>query len=108
MSPSRRRRAARAILGASILLGAVGVAPTAVRAEADGPDFYRVRGLAAGDMLNLRRGPGEGFEIIVGLPEGAAVDIHSRETHGGTEWCLVGLRESPQLQGHVACRFLGE
>lgn len=106
-SPARRRCAVPA-LGAALLAVAAGLAPAAVRAEADGPDFYRVRGLAAGDMLNLRRGPGERFEVIVGLPEAAAVDMLGRETHGATDWCLVGFREAPALHGYVACRYLGE
>lgn len=31
--------------------------PGAPRAEADGPDYYRVRGVAANDVLNIRAEP---------------------------------------------------
>ena len=82
--------------------------PATSHAEVDGPDFYRVVGVAADDMLNLRRGPGMQFETIVGLPAGREVNLLSRETHGTTDWCLIALRETPDLQGFVACRFIGE
>jgi uncharacterized protein YraI len=97
-------RRIRLAVAASLAL----LSPAPVLATADGPDFYRVVGVAANDMLNLRRGPGTSFETIVGLPNGREVDLLSRETHGGTQWCLVALRETPQLQGFVACRYLGE
>ena len=79
--------------------------PLPATATADGPDFYRVVGVAAEDYLNLRRGPGTGYEVIVGLPPGSEVDLISRESNG---WCLIALRETPALQGYVSCRYIGE
>ncbi|MEX5729149.1 uncharacterized protein Ga0609869_002502 [Rhodovulum iodosum] len=95
-------RSTRAALG---LAAALALTPAVAGATADGPDFYRVTGVAADDMLNLRRGPGTGFEVIVGLPPLREVNLLSREGNG---WCLVSLRETPQLQGYVSCRYLGE
>lgn len=90
----------RGAFAAALLL-----APLAAGATADGPDFYRVVGVASDDMLNLRRGPGTQYETIVGLPPGRELDLLSREPNG---WCLVALREAPQLQGFVSCRYIGE
>ncbi len=101
------RPARRGLTGMFAIAIAAGV-PAATHAEADGPDFYRVVGVAADDMLNLRRGPGMQFETIVGLPAGREVNLLSRETYGTTDWCLIALRETPDLQGFVACRFIGE
>ena len=44
----------RLLLSAVILLGALSLGDVA-RAEADGPDFYRVAGVASGDVLNMRQ-----------------------------------------------------
>jgi uncharacterized protein YraI len=87
------------------LAAALACAPGALLATADGPDYYRVVGVASNDMLNLRRGPGENYETIVGLPNLREVNLLSREGNG---WCLVSLRETPQLQGYVSCRYIGE
>jgi len=89
------------VISIGVLSGVTGQA----LATADGPDFYRVVGVAADDMLNLRRGPGTRFETIVGLPPGRELKLLSREGNG---WCLVSMRETPQLQGYVSCRFIGE
>lgn len=91
----------RAVLAVAALL----LVPVVAGATADGPDFYRVVGVAPDDMLNLRRGPGTAFETIVGLPPGREVNLLSREANN---WCLVSLRETPQLQGYVSCRYIGE
>jgi hypothetical protein len=40
----------------------------AVRAEADGPDHYRVTGVAAGDVLNLRAEPSAGAKKVAEIP----------------------------------------
>lgn len=106
----KRKPAAAAALRASLLAAALAplAFPAPARAEADGPDFYRVTGVARDDMLNLRRGPGTRYETIVGLPPAREVNLLSRERHGETDWCRVSLRETPQLQGFVACRFIGE
>lgn len=90
---------------ASLLALAMAFQAAPALATADGPDFYRVVGVASDDMLNLRRGPGTNYETIVGLPPGRELNLLSREGNG---WCLVALREAPQLQGYVSCRYIGE
>jgi uncharacterized protein YgiM (DUF1202 family) len=84
---------------------ALALVPGPVRATTDGPDVYRVVNVARDDMLNLRRGPGTRSAVIVGLPPGRQVNLLSREPNG---WCLISMRETPQLQGYVNCRFIGE
>lgn len=103
----RRHRGISAALAGLMPLAVLLAAGQAGAAEEE-PEFYRVVGVAEDDMLNLRRGPGVQFETIVGLPNGREVNLLSREIQGSTEWCLVSLRETPQLQGFVACHFLGE
>lgn len=93
-------------LSCMVLAGALfALSPLPAFATADGPDYYRVVGIASDDMLNLRRGPSTSYEVIVGLPAGREVNLLSREGNG---WCLISLREAPDLQGYVACRYLGE
>lgn len=92
-------------LRGALLAGTMACSAVGAWATADGPDFYRVTGVAADDMLNLRRGPGTGEDVIVGLPNGREVDLLRRDPNG---WCLVALREAPDLQGFVACRYIGE
>ena len=42
--------------------------PSSVRAEADGPDYYRVRHVAANDVLNMRSGPSPSAPKIGEIP----------------------------------------
>ena len=42
----------------------VALAPSPARAEADGPDFWEVSGVAPGDTLNMRMGPGTEYMVI--------------------------------------------
>lgn len=94
--------------GVALTMATLTVWPSTVGATADGPDYYRVVNVAEDDMLNLRRGPGTDFEVIVGLPPGREVTLLSREGGDASGWCLVSLRETPELQGYVSCRFIGE
>lgn len=57
MATGLKTRSGRlAALGAALAV-MLGVTATAVRAEADGPDYYRVRGVAANDVLHIRAEP---------------------------------------------------
>jgi len=57
------------ILGTVGMLSAAGA--NAVHACADGPDTWRVKGVASNDVLNVRSGPGLGFGVIGTLPHNA-------------------------------------
>ncbi|MEM0934982.1 MAG: SH3 domain-containing protein [Pseudomonadota bacterium] len=65
-----------------------------------------VVGLDRGDMLKLRAGPGTGFRVIVGLPEGTTLINRGCDRVGGTPWCEVSLAEVRRLRGYVSGHYL--
>lgn len=67
---------------------------------------YEVFGVEDGDMLKLRAGPGIGFNVIVGLPNGTALRVHSCEQTGDTRWCRVSLQRARGLKGFVSWAYL--
>ena len=67
---------------------------------------YEVFGVEDGDMLKLRAGPGIGFNVIVGLPNGTALQVHNCEQTGGTRWCRVSLQRARGLKGYVSWAYL--
>lgn len=94
-------------------------------ATADGPDAWRVTGVSASDVLNVRVGPGTGYFVISALPHnargiqlGTCVPTVTREQYfalseaaqqrlnGYSAWCVV-IYEGQQL-GWVNRRFLTE
>ena len=86
-----------------IFLGAFGkVEP----AEAGSLGRYEVHGVGDDDMLKLRGGPGIGFSVIVGLPNGTVVRVHSCQQTGGTRWCRVSLQRARGLKGYVSWAYL--
>lgn len=87
----------------SLLSGAIlEVAP----ANAASLGRYEVHGVAEDDMLKMRAGPGTGYDVIVGLPNGAVVRVHSCQQTGGTRWCEVSLERARGLRGHVSWAYL--
>ncbi|WP_432653409.1 SH3 domain-containing protein [Ruegeria atlantica] len=57
-------------------------------------------------MLKLRAGPGVGFNVIVGLPNGTVLGVHSCEQTGGTRWCRASLQRARGLKGYVSSAYL--
>lgn len=95
-----------------------------VHAEADGPDAWRVTGVAPHDVLNMRMGPGTGYMVIGslgpyarGLKSITCVPLLSMQIWDGlseaqraalpSRWCLVQHPESGQ-SGWIAGRFMTE
>lgn len=68
--------------------------------------LYEVYGVEEGDMLKMRGGPGTGYIVIVGLPNGTALRVHSCEQTGGTRWCRVSLQRARGLKGYVSWAYL--
>lgn len=66
-----------------------------------------VRGVEDNDLLKLRRGPGLDQEIILGLPNGTALQRHRCGDVAGKLWCKVSLREKPSVTGYVSADYLG-
>ncbi len=65
-----------------------------------------VKGVDEGDMLKLRSGPGLGYRVVVGLPNGTQLRNHGCDRVGGTPWCKVSLRDVRQLKGYVSGHYL--
>ncbi|WP_422025845.1 SH3 domain-containing protein [Roseovarius sp.] len=65
-----------------------------------------VAGVEAGDMLKLRAGPGLGYEVIVGLPNGTVVRTGACNRVGGTVWCEAALDRDPGTKGYVSETYL--
>ena len=71
-APGRRPPLASAIVAVTaVALTAVALTPGAAGAEADGPDFFRVIGVAADDVLNIRSEPRASGEKLGEIPPGA-------------------------------------
>ena len=110
---------------AAALCALASTIPTAmpVRAEASGPDFYRVADVDATETLNLRIGPSREFAVIAELPRDAdglanmgcrggltlqewtEASESEREASRYRRWCLVGFE---RVVGWVPGRFLAE
>ena len=58
------------------------------------------------DLLKLRSGPGLGFNVIVGLPDGTELNRRQCVTEVGQLWCEVSLVGSPQVSGYVSADYI--
>ena len=67
---------------------------------------FEVYGVEADDMLKLRAGPGIGYIVIVGLPNGTVLRVKSCQQTGGTRWCSVSLDRARGLKGYVSWAYL--
>ena len=96
------RRAILAALAAAVLAAMPGCGP-----GNSGPNgLYEVAGVEADDLLKMRAGPGTGFRVIAGLPNGSVLWIRDCERTGGTRWCKASSKESPGLQGYVSWAYI--
>ena len=92
---------------AGILFAAAFAAPIAGPAAALDREVVVV-GVGTDDMLKMRAGPGTGFRVIVGLPEGTHLINRGCDRVGGTPWCEVSLREARRLRGYVSGHYLND
>lgn len=67
---------------------------------------YEVHGVEGDDLLKMRAGPGTGYIVIAGFPNGTVFRIHSCQQTGSTRWCDVSLDRAPGLRGHVSWAYL--
>ncbi len=112
----------RSLVVATLVLA---VASPAARAEADGPDHYRIRGVAAGSFVNLRAEPSPAAARLARIPAAArclrnlgcrgglsfeefttltAAERRERE-RANPRWCNVEYRGTA---GWVAGRYVAE
>ena len=64
-----------------------------------------VKGTGA-ELLKLRAGPGLGYNIILGLPDGTVVSRRNCVTEVGQRWCRVSLVAAPSVTGYVSADYL--
>lgn len=98
------RKAIFAALAAVVVGSALGSEP----AEPDSGHYYEVVGVKGDDMLKMRAGPGVGYRIIVGLPNGTVLRVYDCDQIGSKEWCEVSLKEFRGLKGYVSWHYLRE
>ncbi|ROU03350.1 SH3 domain-containing protein [Histidinibacterium lentulum] len=89
-----------ALLLSAALSGCGGGAPSGIAG-----DRAVVSGAGA-DLLKLRAGPGLGYEVRLGLPDGTALLRRDCVTELGQTWCRVALAGAPNLTGYVAADYL--
>jgi uncharacterized protein YraI len=94
----------RMIIAAVAAAACVGL--TSVPAESNEGRFSQVAGVEGDDMLKLRAGPGVGYRVIVGLPNGTVLRVHDCQQTGSTRWCRVALKQARGLTGYVNATYL--
>ncbi len=67
-----------------------------------------VQGTGPDELLKLRSGPGLGFNIVLGLPEGTVLNLKDCVTEVGQRWCKVSLADAPQISGYVSADYISE
>lgn len=65
-----------------------------------------VKGTGDEQFLKLRAGPGLGYRVILGLPEGTLLTRRDCVTEVGQLWCKVSLATAPGVAGYVSADYL--
>lgn len=65
-----------------------------------------VEGAGPDELLKLRAGPGLGYKVILGLPDGTLLKRGDCMTEVGQLWCRVSLNAAPQITGYVSADYL--
>ena len=65
-----------------------------------------VSGAGPDDFLKLRAGPGLGFLVILGLPDGTPLIQRDCVTESFQLWCRVSLATAPSVTGYVSADYL--
>lgn len=65
-----------------------------------------VRNAGPDDLLKLRAGPGLGYKILMGLPDGTKLTRRDCVTEVGQLWCRVALADAPGVTGYVSADYL--
>lgn len=60
------------------------------------------------ELLKLRSGPGLGYNVILGLPDGTVVLRRGCTTEVGQLWCRVSLAAAPGVTGYVSADYLSD
>lgn len=65
-----------------------------------------VRGTEPDVLLKLRAGPGLGYNVILGLPDGTVLYRGECVTETGQLWCQVKISTAPRITGYVSADYL--
>lgn len=65
-----------------------------------------VEGAGPDELLKLRAGPGLGFRVILGLPDGTQLIKRNCITEASQLWCQVSLFDAPSVSGYVSADYL--
>lgn len=65
-----------------------------------------VKGAGPDELLKLRYGPGLGYQVKLGLPDGTELTRHDCVTEMGQLWCRVSLARAPSISGYVSADYL--
>ncbi|MDU8912324.1 SH3 domain-containing protein [Aestuariicoccus sp. MJ-SS9] len=84
------------LLALSLMVGCGGVSGTRAVVSGAGPD----------DLLKLRGGPGLGYRVLLGLPDGTEVIRRDCVTEMGQLWCRVSLTDGRGVTGYVSADYL--
>jgi uncharacterized protein YraI len=98
----------RKYISVALAVSAVAAGLSCEPAAAGWRDRAEVYGVKGEDMLKMRAGPGTGFVVILGLPNGTEVHVESCQLIGGTRWCKVALERARGYRGYVSSSYLRE
>ncbi|BBU55071.1 peptide-binding protein [Mameliella alba] len=65
-----------------------------------------VKGAGPDELLKLRYGPGLGYKVKLGLPDGTVLVRRDCVTELGQLWCRVSLADAPAVTGYVSADYL--
>ena len=65
-----------------------------------------VEGAGPDEFLKMRAGPGLGYSIVLGLPDGTLLNRQECVTELGQLWCKVSLAAAPRITGYVSADYL--
>jgi uncharacterized protein YraI len=86
------------LLALFLLVGCNSVAGSRTVVERAGPD----------ELLKLRAGPGLGYKVRLGLPDGTELIRRDCVTEVGQLWCRVYLADAPSMTGFVSADYLSD
>ncbi len=96
----------RKVIITALIAAIIGVTSGATPASAGFSGNYVVARVEADDMLKMRAGPGTGYKVVLGLPNGTELRVYECIETGGTRWCEVSLRQARSVKGYVSWAYL--
>ncbi len=67
-----------------------------------------VQGTGPDELLKLRGGPGLGYRVILGLPDGTELTRRDCVTEVSQLWCRVSLVGAPAITGYVSADYISK